>query len=29
MEQFPNTKQDRGEPNYTYVTFTIYVKSKI
>lgn len=29
MEQFPNTNQDRGEPNYTYVTITIYVKSKI
>ena len=29
MEQFPNTNKGRGEPNYIYVTFTIYVKKKI
>lgn len=28
MEQFPNTNKGRGEPNYTDVTFTIYVKRK-
>lgn len=28
MEQFPNTNKGRGEPNYIYVTFTIYVKKK-
>lgn len=28
MEQFPNTNKGRGEPNYTDVTFTTYVKRK-